>query len=160
MAFDFPKALFAGALCIALAGCVHTAVKQQMSKQEVFALVSSLPNSREKAVALAIINHATTRFRIDQHGYPAWTWRGEDDIGGCIHIRPQTRLPYLENQYPRTLRTSVPKYIDFATDGADWQCRIHTVVLGQESEKNWSTPQCHQEGVKLVGLLQSALSQK
>jgi len=154
-----PKVVFTGMLLLTLAGCVTTDITQQMSKLQVFALVEALPESNEKWMALAIMNHASTKYRIDQHGYPAWTWRGEDDIGGCIHIRPQTGSPYLENQYPKTLRTSVPKYIDFGTDATDWQCRIHRVFLGNESEKNWSTPQCHRDGVKLVGLLQSALSE-
>lgn len=70
-----------------------------------------------------------------------------------MHIDPKTKLPYLENQFSRSQRSDVPKYIDFGADGTNWMCRIHTWRLGTEIEKNWSSDVCHREGKRLLKLI-------
>ena len=145
-------------ICITLTACANISTTMQMPKEDAEALVQRLPEIAEKSVALAVLKHPDTRYRIDHHGYPAWTWRGADDIGACVHIHPETRRPYLETQFARKERTSVPKYIDFGTDGQDWMCRIHVVGNGPEIEKNWSTPACDRQGRKLLGQLATILN--
>jgi len=141
-----------------MSGCVHYTGQPKLSKVATYALVNDLPDNSEKAVSLAILNNPTTKYRVDHHGFPTWRWRGADDIGGCVHIDPVSLKPYLETQFPKKLRTSTPKYIDFGTDGTDWQCRVHRFVLGVETEKNWSSPECHSEGKALLKLLQQHLN--
>lgn len=140
-----------------LAACV-TSPEQQMSKEAALSLVQRLPNNLEKHISLALIGHPDTTYRIDEYGYPAWRWRGDDDIGACVHIDPKSGQPYLENQFPKSLRTSTPKYIDFGTDGEDWMCRIHKRPLGIDYQNNWSSEQCHREGRVLTELVASDLA--
>ena len=145
------------ALSLFLSGCAHYAGQPKISKEAVFDLVGKLPASDEKAVALAILNNADSEYRVDHHGYPTWRWRGDDDIGGCVHIDPKSGQPYLENQFPISKRTKVPKYINFGTTGHEWQCRIHQFTIGKEIEKNWSTAACHADGKALLHLLHKKL---
>lgn len=124
---------------------------------EIIPRVQSLPAGTEKRIALAVLTHPDTNQYIDRHGYPAWRWRGADDIGACVHIDPKTEKPYLETQFPRSHQSEAPKYIDFGTDGRDWQCRIHIHHGLLEYEKNWPGVQCHREGKELLKLLSEAL---
>ena len=130
-------------------GCATT-TPPKLTEAEALARVKALPDSKEKTVALAVITNPDTAYRIDRYGYPAWRWRGEDDIGSCVHIDPATGQPYLENQYSRSQRSSVPKYIDFGTDSQDWQCRIHIEPLGLDITRNWSNRACHEQGQELL----------
>jgi hypothetical protein len=141
-----------------LTACHQISGPQVMDKAEAVRLVSELAPSGERAVAVAVLENPKSQYRIDSHGYPAWTWRGQDDLGACIHIDPVTKEPYLETQYPKASRGSVPKYIDFLTDGQDWQCRIHVTVPLHEQEKNWSDPLCHQRGKALLDHLLTGLA--
>ena len=143
---------------VALTACTNTLdTQQKMSEQAVIERVSSLPNSQEKRLALAVIGNPNTKRYVDRHGYPAWRWRGPDDIGSCVHIDPKSGQPYLENQFSRADRSSVPKYIDFGTDSADWQCRIHIQSFGLDYSRNWSNRACHRRGQELVKQLTAEL---
>lgn len=146
-------------LCAAvlLSACATHVDEQQMSTTEAKRLVQALPANSEKRISLALMRHPDTLAYVDYNGFPAWRWRGKDDIGACVHFDPVTRKPYLETQYPRSERTSVPKYIDFGTDSEDWQCRIHVRGLGFDIERNWSDPACHSEGRQLLRQLRQAL---
>ncbi len=156
--FDFRYLILVLAGTLILGSCTTMYVSQLMSKESVRSLVNSLPEGQEKTVALAVMIHVDTQYRIDQHGYPTWRWRGKNDIGGCVHINPKTKQPYLENQFPRSQRTDIPKYIDFGTDGKDWMCRIHKVRLNGEFEKNWGSSDCHQQGKQLLTLISNELN--
>lgn len=146
--------LFTSFLVVAGASLVPcTSHAASVSEAEAQSRVRALTNSIEKRVALAVIRHPDTVYRIDEYGYPAWRWRGQDDIGSCVHIDPKSGKPYLENQFARTERSSVPKYIDFGTDGSDWQCRIHVRFLGFDIQRNWSNRACNLRGRALVNQL-------
>ena len=147
-----PLVWFSLTLLIASAGvsgCTGTQTAQ-LSKAEALNRVEALADSQEKRVALAVINDPGTQYRIDRYGYPAWRWRGEDDLGSCVHIDPGTGRPYLENQFSRANRSAVQKYIDFETNGDDWQCRIHIERLGLDIQRNWSNRACDQRGRELL----------
>ena len=143
-----------------VAACHQIAGPQQMDQADAVAKVAALVPSGEKAIAVAVLESPRSFYRIDNHGYPAWTWLGEDELRAGLHIDPQTQEPYLETQYPKTNRGSVSKYIDFGTDGQDWQCRVHVTVPLHEQEKNWSDPLCHQKGKELLDLLLAGLAKE
>ncbi len=128
-----------------------------MDDATVIDLVRNLPAGSEKRIALAVINSPASTYRIDRHGYPAWRWRGADDIGACVHIDPKTGAPFLETQYPLSLRTNIQKYIDLGTDGVEWMCRTHIQKGPFDYEYNWSTAECDREGRVLLKLLSRAL---
>lgn len=146
-------------LLILLSACTSKATTQQMEKIEAETLVAGLSTNAEQLVSLAVLQHPDTEFRIDTNGYPAWTWRGKNDLGACVHLDPKTKRPYLETQFPKGERYSSPKYIDLGTDGVDWMCRIHRVGFGINHERNWSNAECDQEGRVLLVRLQQALGQ-
>ncbi|MCP4284489.1 MAG: hypothetical protein GY792_08565 [Gammaproteobacteria bacterium] len=154
-------ALLVGSLLV-LYGCSHVEIptaasSAPLTKQQVISRVKRLPNSQEKQIALAVIKNPDTQYRIDRYGYPAWRWRGEDDHGSCVHIDPKSGEPYLENQFGKASRSAVPKYIDFGTDGDDWQCRIHVEKFGVDYQRNWSLPACDNRGRELLDELSTAL---
>ena len=136
-----------------LTSCHQISGPQQMDQAEAVNKVAALVPSGEKTIAVAVLESPNSLYRIDNHGYPTWIWQRTDGLGAAVHIDPQTTEPYLETQYPESSRGSLHKYVDFATDGQDWQCRLHVTVPLHEQEKNWSDPLCHQKGKELLDLL-------
>ncbi len=149
--------LLVAGLTMLTAGCATKIDQQLMEQSEALGLVEAPPASDERTVSLRLMQHPNTTLRIDNHGYPAWTWRGANDIGACVHIDPKTLKPYLETQYRKGEGYSSPKYIDFGTDSLDWQCRIHVYGAGVDYERNWSKPECHRERRALVRRLMKSL---
>lgn len=142
---------------LVLAGCATSPDQRSYTEEDIIPRVHALPSGTEKRIAIAVLNHGNTTYRIDRNGYPAWRWRGENDIGACVHIDPKTGKPYLETQYPRGVQSSAPKYIDLGTDGEDWQCRIHVHYGLVEYEKNWQGAECQREGRALANQLLQVL---
>ncbi|MCP4289274.1 MAG: hypothetical protein GY792_33445 [Gammaproteobacteria bacterium] len=150
---QFPFLLIVGA---GLVACTST-TPAQLTQAEAVSRVTSLSNTPEKQIALAVLENPNTQYRIDRYGYPAWRWRGENDLGSCVHIDPKSGEPYLENQFSQAQRSAIPKYIDFGTNGDDWQCRIHVEKLGMDYQRNWSLPACNKRGRELLDKLSTAL---
>ncbi|MCP4409384.1 MAG: hypothetical protein GY807_16865 [Gammaproteobacteria bacterium] len=150
---QFPCWLIVGA---GLGACTST-TPTQLTPAEAISRVTSLINTPEKQIAMAVIEHPDTQYRIDSYGYPAWRWRGEDDLGSCVHIDPKSGEPYLENQFGKVRRSAVPKYINFGINGDEWQCRIHVQRFGIDYQRNWSLPACDRRGRELLDELSTAL---
>ena len=128
------------------------AAEQVMSKREVVRLVRAAPKGLSRTVALRIMASPATRYRIDHNGYPAWTWRdgrGNAGWGGCVHIHPRTKQPYLETQFPRERKRTAAKYIDYGMDGRDWHGRFHPVGNLNVSA-NWKNRTVHRSGLEVA----------
>lgn len=149
-----------GAAATALSGCktLETPGDDATIRSQLIAKVNHFPSSKSKQVSLALLRNGSTYFYVDENGLPAARWRGEDDLGSCVHIRPDTGLPYLENQFPLSLRDGkAPKYIQFGHEGA-WYSRRHNGLdkaLG--TEKNWIDDNSERDGQALLDLLIPAL---
>lgn len=123
-----------------------------MDRGDALRLVRAAPGGLSKTVALRIIRNPATRYRIDHNGYPAWTWRdasGNAGWGGCVHIHPRTGQPYLETQFPKALKRTAAKYIDYGMDGRDWHGRFHPVSTLNVSA-NWKNETVHRSGLEVA----------
>lgn len=143
---------FAAGAIVAAGVASAFASEQRMSKDEALRLVRSAPAGLSRTVSLRIIGSAGTRYRIDHNGYPAWTWRdasGNDGWGGCVHIHPRTKQPYLETQFPSSQRRTAAKYIDYGMDGQDWHGRFHPVSTLNVSA-NWKNRTVHRSGIEVA----------
>ena len=128
-------------------------------RQQLMTRVEALPDSKSKSVSLALLNRPETQFYIDEHNLPAARWRGADDLGSCVHVRPDTQEIYLENQYARANRKSkVPKYIQFDHKGP-WHSRRHNSLDKiRGTEKNWIDANSETDGQALLDELLAALT--
>ncbi|MEM7301959.1 MAG: hypothetical protein AAF468_12805 [Pseudomonadota bacterium] len=153
---------------LVLSGCVSRAGVPLVSAKNAIALVQARPESLSRTVSLAVINSPQTKYRVDHHGFPAWTWRdstGDDGYGACVHLEPKTREPYLETQFPKSGRPKEPvspngrspeKYIQYNLAG-DWFGRVHK-MFPKEWEENWRNPKAHEDGQRLLAELERLLS--
>lgn len=131
----------------------RAAVKENLLRQ-----TRALPPSKSREVSLALLAKPETLFYTDENDLPAARWRGVDDLGACVHVRPETGALYLETQYPRSVRADkAPKYIQFAHSGA-WHSRRHNQLdKWMGTEKNWIDEGSEAEGAALLDLLHQAL---
>ena len=150
------KKLLAAVILVASAslagGTMEADAAQRMSKAEVLKLVRAAPKGLSRTVSLRIINSPATRYRVDHNGYPAWTWRdpsGNSGWGGCVHIHPRTKQPYLETQFPADKRRVAAKYIDYGMDGRDWHGRFHP-ISNVNISANWKNGTVHESGLEVA----------
>ena len=156
--------LVSGAAAVLLTGCSATttstygAPESLPIRSQLLAVVRQLPESDSREVSLRLLNNPATVFYIDEHDLPAARWRGADDLGACVHIRPATKAAYLETQFARAKRADkAPKYIQFGHEGP-WYSRRHNAMdkaLG--TEKNWIDAKSEEQGRALVADLLAAL---
>ena len=128
------------------------AANAKMTKAQVERLVRNAPAGLSRTVSLKILANPRTRYRIDHNGYPAWTWRdttGNNGWGGCVHIHPRTKQPYLETQFPLQKRRVAVKYIDYGMDGRDWHGRFHPMSKVNISA-NWKNAVTHRSGLEVA----------
>ena len=135
-----------------------TKPSREAIRVELTRRTAALAPSRSRDVSLALLAKPESLFYVDENDLPAARWRGVDDLGACVHVRPETEVLYLETQYPASVRADkAPKYIQFAHAGP-WHSRRHNALdkfMG--TEKNWIDEGSEREGRALLDLLHKAL---